>query len=92
MARREELDRGIQIVYVPEHAGGRLCHPDVEYGFVTSVTDNYAFCRFWRKDKGVLTDDLRTKANSEAVKFENIVIHQYANQGAIEWALRTWCS
>jgi len=50
-----ELKRGTQIIYIPPHAHGDLKHPDVETGFVTSVKEGLAFCRYWNKEvKGEL--------------------------------------
>jgi len=45
-------------------------HPDCEVGFVTSIKPGVgAYCRFWSKvDPG----DLRTKANSELARFEDL--------------------
>jgi len=66
------IQKGSQIAYVPNHAEGNLSHPDVEFGFVTSIRDNIAFCRYWSKDSFEI---LRTKANSEATPLNRIVLH-----------------
>lgn len=63
------MKRGTQIVYIPQHAEGSHAHPDVETGFVTSVKEYGAFCRFWSKTN---PDELRTKANSEFVAFRHL--------------------
>jgi len=61
-----------QIAYIPMHASGNLHHPDVEFGFVTSICGDAAFCRYWRKGKpGVL----RTVANSELTPLDMLVEH-----------------
>jgi hypothetical protein len=64
------MERGTQIIYVPAHADGDTNHPDCESGFISSVTKIYIFCRFWRKPE---LKELRTKANSEAVKAEDLI-------------------
>jgi hypothetical protein len=57
-----EFKRGMQIAYVPKHAYDDLRHPDVQFGFVTSVREKACFCRYWSKNS---PGELRTKANSE---------------------------
>jgi hypothetical protein len=65
-----------QILYVPNHADGDTSHPDCERGFITYVyqTEDTALCAFWRQD--VITpqnvNDLRTRANAEAVSMSNL--------------------
>ncbi len=57
---------GDQIALVPPHAKRDLEHPDVVFGFVTSIpkrTPDSVFCRYWLKGKA--GKELRTKANSE---------------------------
>jgi len=55
---------GTQIAYIPTHAEGDIRHPDVEFGFTTSLLrdDGTIFCRYWRKGH---IGELRTTANSE---------------------------
>ncbi len=69
-----EPKRGMQIAYIPNHVDkhGRLDHPDIEYGFVTSVRPNGAFCRYWAK--GEEHKRLRTTANSELTPFDNLIV------------------
>lgn len=63
------IKRGDQIAYIPMHAEGAISHTDVEFGFVTSVRGNTAFCRYWRKGQmGVL----RTVANSEGTPIDSL--------------------
>ena len=45
-----EIKSGERVVYVPLHAHGDICHPDVEIGTVSSVGPKYAHVRF---DKAV---------------------------------------
>lgn len=75
------IDTMSQIAYVPLHAEGNIKHPDVEFGFVTSVhTDKgTAFCRFWRKEgKG-----LRTVANSELCDLTSLVEHKSRTENQV---------
>ena len=45
----------------------------VGYGFVTSYNDKWVFVRYWWDKKGW---DLRTTANSEPTKAENLELHK----------------
>ena len=56
------------IIYVPMHAEGNKNHPDCEHGYVTSTNSKFVFCRFYDKH-----DRLRTVANSEACRPEDLV-------------------
>ena len=38
-----------RVAYVPLHAYEDINHPDVEYGFVSSVTDKFVFVKFAKK-------------------------------------------
>lgn len=62
-----------QIAYIPNHAEGNLDHKDVQFGFVMSVTENGAFCRYFRSKDNAM---LRTVANSELTPFENLVPYE----------------
>jgi hypothetical protein len=69
------MKRGDQIAYLPDHATG-LLHPDVEFGFITSISpiDNeYIFCRYWLKGKPGI---LRTTANSESTHIRNLILYE----------------
>jgi len=83
-ARNTDLKRGTQIAYVPMHASGSLHHPDVERGFVTSVSGSFAFCRYWSKHS---PGELRTKANSEGTPLECIVVVDSVPQADVDAAL-----
>ena len=87
------LKRGVQIIYVPDHADGDMSHPDCQPGFVTSVAKEFAFCRYWRMYNGMLIDppDLRTKANSEMTNFNHILIVDTVDQDVVTKALEEWC-
>lgn len=86
---RLRLDRGMQIIYVPNHAGDRT-HPDCEIGFVTSVSHSgeTVFCRYWDKHNPKL---LRTKANSEGTPHDNLIISDSVPQMRVEEALKKYC-
>jgi len=79
---------GDQIAYVPTHARGDLKHPDVELGFVTSVSPDgeYAFCRYFAKSN----EYLRTTANSEATYIRDLVHKQHRPQVEIDAMLRAF--
>jgi len=80
------MKRGTQIAYVPMHANGDINHPDVELGFVTSMSDHdTAFCRYWSKAH---PGELRTKANSEATPVDMLVEIQSVAQVTVDQALK----
>lgn len=76
---------GQQIAYIPSHANENINHPDVEFGFVTSVNDSYVFCRFFR-NRG--SNELRTMANSEACRPEDLIPFEHHKQGEINILLK----
>jgi len=72
---------GTQIIYVPNHADEDKTHPDCEFGFVTSIGDNHAFCRyFFKENLGMGRTEPRTVANSEAAPFDNILVLDHMDQ------------
>ena len=80
----QDLQPGTQIIYVPHHADG-IDHPDCKEGFVTSMTETGAFCRYWSKlDPG----KLRTMSCSEMTPFENLVVRSTRLQTEVDWWLR----
>lgn len=80
----QDLQKGTQIIYVPNHADG-IDHPDCEKGFVTTVGRRGAFCRYWSKhDLG----KLRTMANSELTPFDTLVIKNTHLQCVVDRLLR----
>ncbi len=82
---QQSLTRGIQIVYVPDHAGQDVNHLDSEPGFIVSIQGRWsAFCRYWLKPN--LTE-LRTKSNSEMTPLDRIFIHSTVPQKQVELAL-----
>lgn len=78
--------RGDQVLYIPGHAGGDPNHPDVEAGFVTSVTvsGETVFCRYWRDRQ---CSGLRTLANSEGTPPGMLVHHVSTPQYRVDTAL-----
>lgn len=69
---------GIQIVCIPDHlidkysvvtASKFFQLPGIEFGFVMSIKDDDAFCRYFYNEGG-----LRTKANSERTPLRNLFI------------------
>ena len=75
-----------QIMYIPDHAEGDASHPDVEYGFVTSVhpvKEDQVFCRYWREKDGQMVD-LRTKSCSMLTPANNLRKHVSVNKSRVE--------
>ena len=73
---------GTQIAYIPIHAHGKIDHPDVEFGFVTSASDTgeYHFCRFWRRGE---LGSLRTLGNSELTPNDRLIAHESVPQAVV---------
>jgi len=78
-----------QIAYIPHHADGKMDHPDTEFGFVTSVSEDgeIVFCRYWRD---IREFELRTKANSEATPYDLLVHHKSVPDEVIDEAWRIY--
>ena len=83
-----------QIIYVPTHADDDVTHPDCERGFVTSVKEtadcNIIFCRFWYKVELGKEPYMRTKANSESVADNMLILKDTVDQKLIEKAWRIY--
>lgn len=77
-----EFKMGDQIAYIPDHAN-EINHDDVEYGFVTgkSRVEGSYFCRYWIKGE---PGRLRTTANSESTRSENLLHFETIPQEGIE--------
>lgn len=73
---------GTQVAYIPNHANGDINHVDVEFGFITGMSqDNtFAFCRYWSKNSEIA---LRTTCNSESTPLENLVEYEHVPQGVV---------
>lgn len=76
--------RGAQIAYVPMHAEKDIEHPDVLFGFVTSVRGDAAFCRYWRKGEA---GTLRTISSSELTPLDMLVEHESVLQEVVSQIL-----
>jgi hypothetical protein len=76
-----------QVAYFPHHAEWDIDHPDVEYGFITSVIDDKgsAFVRYWRK--GEEGKALRTTSCSELTSLDRLMKVESATKGEVE---RAW--
>ena len=81
------MRKGTQIAYIPLHANGNINHPDVEFGFVTSIhrdVDSH-YCRYWRKGH---LGELRTTSCSELTPNEYLVIHVSVEPFVVNRALK----
>lgn len=80
-----DYPRGTQIMYVPDHA--KPYDDSCEYGFIFSQNDMYIFCRFFlgnKSETGEGWERMRTKANSEACRPENIYPHKSRPQEIVD--------
>ena len=84
MATSINFKRGDQIIYIPDHAD-TPGHPDCEPGFVTSITQETVFCRYWNKYNPV---ELRTTANSESTSPRNLIKVNTKFQSQIDRTLK----
>lgn len=62
-----ELERGMQIAYVPMHAEGNIEHVDVEFGVVVRPHAHEAshYCLYWTQRSTPEQPEMRTKLNAE---------------------------
>lgn len=75
-----QLKPGTQVAYVPNHVEGDLTHPDVQYGFVTAVHTELQTAHvryFYNPLKHPGNSRLRTTANSESTRFDNLVVIEH---------------
>jgi len=83
--RKGMMKRGDQIVYIPDHAKETgINHPDVEFGFVNSIShfnNETIFCRYWFKG---VPGKLRTTANSEGTRLQDLNPYKSVADGVIE--------
>jgi hypothetical protein len=91
-SRRDHPDwpAGTQVKYTPTHAAGDDSHPDIQYGFVTSVNEarwpsgqvsTVVFCRYFYNPEKMgeeFAGVLRTTANSEACDPSMLEVYQWA--------------
>ena len=65
-------DGSIAVIVPPDKIFTIVHHPDCEIGFVTSIRDGNAWCRFWRRDDLNDEPELRTTTCSERVSMRNL--------------------
>lgn len=82
-----KLKKGMQIAYIPNHADGDVDHPDVEFGFVTSVKGDTVFCRYWRSKD---SPELRTKTNSEGASKRYISYYVSRPQNEVDEVIKDY--
>ena len=73
-----EFRRGTQVMRAPDWAKD---DDDTEYGFVMSVVNIGAFCRYW---SNVNPDELRTKSCSELTLFDDLTLHDSKPQEYVD--------
>ena len=56
MIEPEEKDIGRAVIYTPNHANNDINHPDAEYGFIKSFTDDVVFVRYHLGDTAAGTE------------------------------------
>lgn len=82
----EQCKPKMQIVYIPYHAREYRYHPDFEYGFIVNTRGNIVFCRFWTKKSNPDNPELRTLANSQGCRVEDIEPFYWTDQKNVELA------
>ncbi len=75
---------GTQIIYVPTHANG-IHSPEADPGFVTSVTEGGAFCRYWSKHE---EGSLRTTTCSELTPIDRLTVQDTHPQTEVDRLMR----
>jgi len=65
-------DGSIAVIVPPDKVLTLRRHPDCEFGFVTSIRDGNAWCRFWGKGDSYGEYELRTTTCSERVSLGNL--------------------
>jgi len=75
---------GDQIAYMPDHAEGKIDHPAVQFGFITNVREDAAFCRYWNT---AYPDELITTTNSQLTYYRNLVHHHFIDQTKVDLLL-----
>jgi hypothetical protein len=46
MNMSSDFRHGMHVLYVPNHAGGDIKHPDCQRGIVSSIRDHYVFVKY----------------------------------------------
>ena len=81
------MQRGTQIVYIPDHVGAMYTAPSwlekrgCDWGFVSSIRGDVAFCRYWSKTE---IGELRTKSCSEGTPIRNLKEVRSAPQATVD--------
>lgn len=83
------MKRGDQIAYVPDHAVADnsyrgLEHPDIQFGFVCSISpydSEKIFCRYWVKGH---PGTLRTTANSVLTDITDLANYTSVEQEVVD--------
>lgn len=81
MRQLQSFEIGSQIAYIPSHADGEITHPNVEFGFIESLDNQVAYCRYWRRGQ---LGKLRTVDDSEETPLLQLVAHKSVSQQLIE--------
>ncbi len=74
MIDRNELSKGMEVVYIPSHVKDRMYKTyEHEYGRISSWNDKYIFVRYNEGDTAAATDakDLHIKSVYDAVRLLN---------------------
>lgn len=83
------MERGTQIVYIPDHADGNILHEDCEFGFIwkqhPSTDEPAHFCRYWKKNN---LGELRTVANSELTNDRDLKQIKSVPQSKVDRAIK----
>lgn len=78
---KEDVKKGVQIIYIPTHCKGNIFHEDIQKGFIMSLCNDKksAFCRYFYSN-----GDLRTRANSESTPLDMLYLAHHSNQKKID--------
>ena len=86
--------KGDIVLYIPNHANGKITHKDCEYGIVIDPQEHYSICRFFANkripylytDHKALVRDLEHTGkyvlNSDLKLMNNMVSNRIAKQAA----------
>ncbi len=76
------MEKGTQVIYIPDHADSDANHPDSKCGFVASEgrVAGAVFCRFWNEDFSAL----ETTDNSERTPIANLILERSVDQARVD--------
>lgn len=84
-ATKRNLKVGTQIIYVPNHVKvADIMHTDIQFGFVTSVKKDAAFCRFYSTYD---MTTLRTTLCSELAMIDNLYLLRTMDDSWVQYWL-----